>query len=315
MSPVRVAVAGLGVMGANHARVVATHGSTELMAVCDIDGKRANAVGDRFGVPSFTSWEALPKCDAVIIATPTYEHGAAAAALLNDGTPVLVEKPLSDDLETVHRLLEISTAGDVPLMCGFVERFNPAIQCARSLIDGVPIHLLATRHSPVTPRATASVVYDLLIHDLDTAIQLMSPEVAGVDSRSWTGPGGLLELTDCTLGFEGGAVATLSASRVSQRKIRTLQITTLTAQIEVDMLRHDVTVYRHRSHEQLDFEGPTYRADTIIDIPFVQHMGEPLHLQLSHLVELARGEADPAAERSTLLAPHRIADEIERQGE
>lgn len=314
MSPVRVAVAGLGVMGANHARVVATHGSTRLVAVCDIEPERAAAVGHRFGVPSFTSWEDLPSCDAVIVATPTGEHGAVATALLNEGTPVLVEKPLSDDLDTVHLLLEISAARDVPLMCGFVERFNPAIRCARSLLDGPPIHLLATRHSPVTPRATASVVYDLLIHDLDSAIQLMGPEVDAVDSHSWTGPGGVLELTDCTLGFDGGAVATLSASRMSQRKIRTLQITTATAQIEVDMLRHDVTVYRHRSHEQLDLEGPTYRADTIIDIPFVQHLGEPLHLQVSHLVELVRGAADPAVERATLLAPHRIADEIERQG-
>ncbi len=314
MSTVRVAVAGLGVMGTNHARVVASHGRTQLVAVCDIDAKRATAVGDRFGVPSFTTWEALPKCDAVIIATPTYEHGAVAAALLNDGTPVLVEKPLSDDLQTVDRLIEISASRDVPLMCGFVERFNPAIQCARSLIDAPLVHLLSIRHSPVTPRATASVVYDLLIHDIDIAIQLMGTELDSIASHSWLGATGVLELTDCALGFEGGGVATMSASRVSQRKVRTLQVTTTTAQIEVDMLRHDVTVYRHRSHEQLDFEGPTYRADTIIDIPFVQHLGEPLHLQLSRLVELVRGEADAATERSLLLAPHRIADEVERQG-
>ena len=105
-------------------------------------------------------------------------------------------------------------------------------------------------------------------------------------------------------------MATLSASRTGHRKVRSVSITTPTALIEVDLLRHDVTLYRHRSHQQIG-ESLTYRADTTIDIPFVRHSGEPLTMQLGHFVDLIRGDADPALEMSRLFEPHRIAAEIE----
>ena len=104
-------------------------------------------------------------------------------------------------------------------------------------------------------------------------------------------------------------IAGLSASRAGQRKVRTLSVMTRTQLIEVDLLRQDITVYQH-----IDFPrgnaGPDYRAQTIIDVPFVRHSGEPLALELEHFVALARGEVDMEAERATLLAPHIAAASV-----
>lgn len=306
----RVVVVGLGAMGSNHARVVAAHPVAQLAGVCDTDAAVAQATGERYGVPWSTAWDGSIACDAVIVATPTAGHPALVAELLDAGLPTLVEKPVAEDPVDVAALVERSRAAGVALMCGFVERYNPAVQTAIEVLDGPPVHVVALRHSPATPRATASVVHDLLIHDLDLALRIMGTPATSVAATAWRSPVGIAEVADATLGFAGG-LATISASRIGHRKVRALQITTASEQIEVDMLRHDVTVYRHRSHEQLDGFGPTYRAESVIDIPFVRHAGEPLAQQLDAFVALVQGEADVEAERTSILEPHRIAAEIE----
>lgn len=181
---VRIAVVGLGAMGANHVRAIQAHPSAVLSGVCDTDPERAAAIGESLGIPSCSSIDDLQPSDAVVLATPTAFHAEDALSLLATGIPLFVEKPLADDLVLVQALIDTATAGGVPLMCGFVERFNPAVACARELIDEPPIHVLAVRHSPHNPRATASVVYDLLIHDIDLVLNLLDQEVASVVSQS-----------------------------------------------------------------------------------------------------------------------------------
>ena len=140
---VRIAVVGLGAMGANHVRVIQAHPSAVLSGVCDTDPERAAAIGESLGIPSCSSIDDLQPSDAVVLATPTAFHAEDALSLLATGIPLFVEKPLADDLVLVQALIDTATAGGVPLMCGFVERFNPAVACARELIDEPPIHVLA----------------------------------------------------------------------------------------------------------------------------------------------------------------------------
>jgi predicted dehydrogenase len=308
----RVVVVGVGSMGANHVRVVAQHPLTELVGVVDQEVARAEAMASSVGVPHAPRLEDLGPYDAVVVAVPTEHHLEVALALIEAGTPVLVEKPLAAGLAEAESLVTAAGSRGGVLMCGFVERFNPAVSTAVGLLVEPPIHVMTIRHSPPATRIRTSVVHDLLIHDIDLALRLV-PSADGTEpvaSTSWASPAGVVELADCSIPLGGSAVATLSASRVSQRKVRSMTVSTANTLIEVDLLRHDVTVYRHRFQEQIDQGGPTYRAETVVDIPFVRHRGEPLAMQLEHFVGLVRGELDPAAEISTLMAPHRVAAQV-----
>lgn len=313
MSVPRVALIGAGNMGANHARVVAGSPRAELAVVVDPDSQRSAAVAAAAGVRSSTELGPVTECDAVIVAGPTEAHLAIALPLLDSGIPCLVEKPLADDLDAVRALVDASASAGVALMCGFVERFNPAVSATHELLDGPPVHLVAVRHSPHNPRTQSSVIDDLLIHDIDLVLGLTNQPVDSVAGSHWVSEAGVEEIVDCTLGFADGSVATLSSSRASQRKVRSISISTAELLVEVDLLRHDLTTYRHRSAEVVDRGGPIYRAETVVEIPFVRHAGEPLAVQFDHFMDLLDGTADPTVERSTLLAPHEVVATIKER--
>jgi predicted dehydrogenase len=312
MNQMRVGLVGAGTMGANHARVIAESDAARLSVVLDKDLDSAAVLAGPAGADITTDLDAVARCDAAIVACPTEHHAAVALELIELGVPVLVEKPLAADLGESKAIVDASERHDVPLLCGFVERFNAAVVTATGLLDEPPVHILSIRHSPPTPRITTSVVYDLLIHDIDLAMRFL--DGAQVESVSGAGAHGLTpgvtEVADCSLRFGNGAVATLSASRLSQRKIRSLLLTTSTALVDVDLLRQDVTVYSNTSHEQLG-SNSTYRSQTTVDIPFVRHKGEPLALQFEQFLRLVRGAADPAAERATVLGPHAVAYHVD----
>jgi predicted dehydrogenase len=314
MSPLRIGLIGAGVMGANHARVIGETEGAELAVVVDIDGMRAQKLADQVGCTASTSIEAAMSCDACIVASPTEHHVDAAVPLILAGRPVLVEKPLAPDLDGAKTILEASDQAGTPISCGFVERFNPAVTTAAQVLLDQPVHIVAIRHSPPAPRMTTSVVHDLLIHDIDLAQRFMggapAEDVVGMTVKLSDGRSD--EVADCCLRFSSGALALLSSSRLSQRKVRLFHIEAASSLVEIDLLRQDVTVYRHVRHEQV-VEGSTYRAETIVDIPFVRHAGEPLQLQLKHFLALIDGRADQDRERRSLLPAHEIADRIVRR--
>jgi len=302
-------------MGANHARVIAESDSADLAVIIDTDPERVRPLADRLGCAFSEDLDAAAGCDAVVIATPTAFHEGEARSLLELGKPILVEKPLTPDLATTRALVACAERRRVPLMCGFVERFNPVVATMRSLLAEEPVHIVGLRHSPETPRSTLSVVFDLLIHEIDLALCYMGGQrpsrVCG--STSMAGRDSIMEIADCLLQFPGGAIATLSASRASQRKVRSQLVATPTALYDVDLLRQDLTVYRHRAHAQGVGEGQAagYRAETVVDIPFVRHTGEPLALQFGHFLDLVSGRTDACVERNSILPAHEVAAAIE----
>jgi predicted dehydrogenase len=308
--PLSVVLIGAGAMAHNHARVLSSLPSTRLDLIVDTDGERAAKLAAEAGCGS--ACELGPGAwDAAIIATPPQTHAELAVEVLSRGIPVLVEKPMAVDLTDVHLILGAAARLRIPLTCGFVERFNPVVSAALSVLDEPPVHIVGMRHSPPSLRAaTSSVVHDLLIHDIDLAM-VLNPGRAlqRACGSTWTAPTGVVEIADALLSFEGSMLATLSASRAGQRKVRHMSVMTTSKLIELDLLRQDLTVYQH-----IDFPwgdtGPDYRTRTVIDIPFVRHTGEPLALEIEHFVALARGELDMEAERSTLLAPHVAAASV-----
>ena len=304
-------------MGANHARAITNNAGTQLVGIIDFDTDKANRLSERFGCPSFGELKEgldTSEVDGVVVATTTASHRTISEELVARGIPVLVEKPITDSLVETTELIELSRSARVPMMCGFVERFNPAVRTALGMLDEPMKHFMSVRHSPFNPRATASVVYDLLIHDIDAALSFHQrvDDVVSIESVNWTPPRAAVdEISDCVMKFGDGSIATLSASRQGQRKIREIKLITDTHLFEVDLLRVNVTVYKNVMQEVVESGGTSsYRAETIIDMPFVRHEGEPLTLQIQHFAKLIKGEVDADAERDTLLLPHRIAETV-----
>ncbi len=311
---VRIGLIGAGSMGTRHAHVVSSSAQASLAVVVDADPKRATRLTDQFGgVPASSIDDALD-CDAIIVASTTATHADIALQVIAAGRPLLVEKPVSEDLAQTMVVVAAARDAGVILMCGFVERFNAVITALGSAMEEPPVHLVALRHSPQNPRTVSSVVHDLLIHDVDIALRLNPGRtVAGVTGATWTPPGKpCAEVADCTIRFDDGTIATLSASRAGQRKVRTMQVDTGRALFELDLLRQNLTVYRHL-RQSLTVDGGSYRAETMVDIPFVRHAGEPLGLQLAHFLGLLSADAARVdAERETIVPPHRVVAELGR---
>lgn len=299
-------------MGSNHARVIAESDVADLALIVDSDPSRGRALAERYSCAFAGDIDAARSCDAAVIATPTRTHPAHAHGLLEDGLPLLVEKPLAPNIDASRWIVRDSASRGLPLMCGFVERFNPAVTTVMTMLEERPVHIVALRHSPTTPRTTLSVVFDLLIHDIDLTLRYANAhEVPRVASSLTQAGTDVTEVADCVLDFHGALVATLSSSRVSQRKVRTQMIETPAALYEVDLLRQDVTVYQHRTHTLTGGPAPAYRAETVVDIPFVRHGGEPLLLQLRHFIALINGRVDAACERDSILPAHEVAALVE----
>lgn len=306
--PLRFALVGAGNMGSNHARVISEHPDTQLVALIDPREEVGSAVAARYGANWLPELPDVSGIDAVVVAAATEAHHPLALQVLEQDTALLVEKPVADGLAETEEILNLAESRDLPMMCGLLERFNPAVRTAQAILED-PVHVVATRHSPYAPRIKTGVAWDLLVHDVDLAIQVMGSEPSRIDAQlGFFHPDSLPQAEDVAevvLGFENGGVSRVSASRIGQRKIRELHIYETGKLIEADLLRRTVTVYNHIS-EQAENEGRNYRQQTVIEIPEIIHNVEPLTGQLTHFVSLLRGEADAAAERRSILPSHRV---------
>jgi predicted dehydrogenase len=310
----RLALVGAGMMGANHARVMAASGRCELVSVVEPDADRGLAVADATGAVWAAELE-LAGLDAVVLAAPTEQHLALAEHVLRGGLPLLVEKPVCASLRDTEHVVELSRTLDVPLQCGLLERFNPAVMTALQMIRE-PLWARAERHSPYAPRIQTGAAWDLLVHDVDLVVQLFRGEepvqVAGALGHFHPSSDPAAEdVAEALLHFTAGRAATISASRVGQRKIRSLVVHELERVVEVDLLRRTVTAYRQTTVELT--EGGGFRQQTIMEVPEVVGR-EPLATQLDHFLDLVAGEVDAGVERDSILPVHRVIERIVAAG-
>lgn len=304
-----VGLVGAGSMGALHARVVHSSPRADLAVVVEPCEQVGRAVAERYGARWTPDLAGLAGVDAVIVAAATSAHHPLALQVIDAGLPLLVEKPMADSLAHSEEIVAAAAAAGLPLMCGLLERYNSAVVTAARLTRD-PVHVSALRHSPYAPRIPTGVAWDLLVHDVDIALRLFGDEPASVDARfGYFHPNSLAgaeDLAEIQLAFPGGQLAALSASRIGQRKLRNLTITEVDRAIEVDLLRQTVTIYRHVDAEAASDDGLGYRQQTVIEIPAITSLGEPLAVQLSRFLDLVEGSGDAAAEREAILPAHRV---------
>jgi predicted dehydrogenase len=312
MTPPRIALVGAGSMGSLHARVIAANPACELAAVIDALPEAGRRLADTYNAAYLSSVDEATDIQGVVIAATTEAHYGLARQVLEAGWPVLVEKPLTPSIEDSRRLVDYATQHAIPLMCGLLERYNPAILTARRLISD-PILIQATRHSPYVPRIKSGVAWDLLVHDVDLVIGLVPSSVRRSTSVSGVfHPSSLAtseDIIEAHLEFSSGAVASVSASRLSQRKVRAMTVYERDSMVEIDLLRRDVTVTRHVADDAFTDQGRSYRQQAVIEIPELVTSREPLATQLDRFLGLLAGEVDADAERLTILPSHEVVAE------
>lgn len=310
-TPLRLALIGTGSMGRNHARVIANHADTDLTVVIDPARDAGEGIAQLYGTRWAPDLDGLGDVDAVVVAAPTEHHHDLALSVIEAGLPALVEKPLCPSLAQTQEVVEASRRAGTPLMCGLLERFNPAVMVARRMLQE-PLLIRAERHSPYAPRIKTGVAWDLLVHDVDLVVQMFGgdhPENISVEVGQFhpSSVAGAEDVVECSLGFGSGGLATVSASRIGQRKVRSMVIQELDRMIEVDLLRRSLTAYRHTTIEADSSDGPGFRQATEMEVPEIVG-AEPLVSQLSHFVGLVRGTMDVDAERDSILPAHDIVD-------
>jgi len=305
-----VAVIGAGVMGTNHVRILRQLPGVRVTHIVDPDPERASVLAKPIDAAVAADVGEVVGCvAAAVVAAPTPAHVDISLALLAGGAHVLVEKPIAVTTEDAERIVSAAAAHNRVLQVGHVERFNPAVLELDRLVRD-PVHLDFARISPYSPRSSDSVVVDLMTHDLDLACAIADSPVAGVSAVAQRTRSDTDDLVSALLRFESGMTASLTASRIGQNKIRTLSLTQRDNYVHIDLLRQDVTVTRVEHAEFLSDEGMRYRQAGVVEVPFLEHRGEPLFLELQHFLECVRTGTRPRVPGEDGVRTLRLTDQV-----
>lgn len=244
-SPVKVGVVGVGAVGSKHARWYARMPEAELVCLVDTDEQRARSLAEELGCDWSTDTGALAgRVEAASVAVPTPLHGAVSLKLLRQGIHLLVEKPITSTLEDAERLLKEAEARNLVLQVGHIERFGSAQEEVERILTR-PLFIEAHRLGPPPGRDLGvGVVLDLMIHDIDLALHLVGEQPDSVDAVGVSVLTPQEDIANARLSFPSGAVANLTASRVSPEPMRKLRVFQTDAYISIDYLAERFEVHR-----------------------------------------------------------------------
>ncbi len=314
--PLRIGVIGVGNMGQHHTRVLSLLKDVELVGVADINVERGLDTASKYRVRFFEDYrDLLPHVEAVCIAVPTKLHHGVGMTCLQRGVHVLVEKPIAASIAEAESLVNAAAESGQILQVGHIERFNPAFQEFTKVLKTEELLALeAHRMSPYSNRANdVSVVLDLMIHDIDLLLELAAaPVVKLTASGSRASDSGYLDYVTATLGFANGIVATLTASKVTHRKIRRISAHCKNSLTEADFLNNEILIHRQTTaNYKTDYGQVLYRQDGLIEKVYTSNI-EPLHAELEHFVNCVRGGNQPSVGGEQALKALRLASSIEQ---
>ena len=294
--PVKVGVAGVGSLGFHHARILRDVAGAVCSGIFDADAARSSAVGSELELKAHATLDALiAASDALIIAVPTTVHEEVACAALQAGVHVLVEKPMAPTLEAADRMLAAAQASGCQVQIGHVERFNPILRACEPYLDE-PIFVETHRLAPFGPRGTdVAVVLDLMIHDLDLLLAIVNRPVSRVAAVGVPVLTASPDIANARLEFEGGAVANLTASRVSMERMRKIRFFQRSGYISLDLASGKGEFLRLKPGVQLGPGTPPTiggLADIIERISLNGDGKEPLRAELESFVAALSGESD-----------------------
>ena len=243
---IKVAVIGAGMMGKNHIKTYKNLNGVELVGVYDIFPDACKAAAEAFGIKAFSSMEEVAnEVDAVSVVTTSVTHADVGEFFLNRGIHCLMEKPLATTESQCKRLIDAAKANNVTLLVGHIEQFNPAVEQMHKILSDTSkiCSLTARRMSAASGRITdVDVAMDLMIHDVEVIQSLVKSPVINVQAsavKTPNSPKGKDYIT-ALLEFENGSTANITASRITQARVRTLSVTTDTNYIDMDFINQSI---------------------------------------------------------------------------
>jgi len=241
---IRTAVIGVGHLGRFHAQKHKMLDEVELVGVCDTLREQAEKVSREMGVAAFFDpKDLIGKVDAVTIAASTPSHFELVQMFLKNNIHVLVEKPIASTSQEAEVLCQLAEKNKLKFQVGHVERFNPALQAARSKIDK-PLFIEVHRLAPFKVRSTeVDVVLDLMIHDLDVILSMVGSEPVSVSAVGTPVLTKKLDIANARIEFESGAVANVTASRISQKTERKFRLFQASQYLSVDFQTGEVNLF------------------------------------------------------------------------
>jgi predicted dehydrogenase len=331
--PFRIGVAGVGAIGRNHARIMAelaaqSDGQIVFAGLHDTDTERAENLAKTHGTTAAGSLEELAEMvDAASVAVPTVFHRDVASVLLRKGKHCLVEKPIAPSLDGAQALIEMADANQAILQVGHIERFNPVLQSIDEVMQ-TPRFIEATRLSPYPGRSLdVGVVLDVMIHDLEIILHLVKSPWVSVDAVGVPILSRREDIANVRVRFENGCVANITASRISQDKLRKIRVFQEDAYLSLD--------YQNQAGYILKLAGDDVKESTmlgklfglatdasivtefagrkIVREPVPVEKAEPLKLEIASFVECAREGVTPVVSGREGAQALRLALEITTQ--
>lgn len=331
MDRLKVGVIGVGHLGSIHASLYKEIADAKLVGIYDVNVVKNRSLAKELKCTAFNSAEELlEQVDAVSIVTPTTAHYSAAAMALEKDKHVFIEKPITHNEENARKLIELAEARKRIIQVGHIERFNPAMLALED-VELKPLFIEAHRLASFNPRGTdVAVILDLMIHDIDLTLSLIDSPLKNIEANGVGVISSNVDIANARLEFENGSVANITASRLSQRKMRKMRIFQKNAYISMDFIEGISEIFYIAEDDQIPFHDGTL-AISLGQIDQGQKKQEikynrlsrknvnPLKNELNSFVTSAMNNLPPLVSAEEGLAAlevaHRIMQKIDAQRE
>lgn len=281
MKKVRVGVVGVGHLGSAHAKIYARLKAADFIGVCDCNFERAKDIGKKYDVRYHADYEELfGRIDAASIVVPTSLHYNIAKEFLKNGIHVLIEKPITKTLSEADELIELARKSNLILQVGHIERFNSAIRAVEPYLNK-PRFIESQRLGPFHKRVNdVGVVLDLMIHDIDIILGLVESDVINIEAVGISTISNYEDMANVRLTFQNGAIADITASRMTKDAVRKIRIFQQDSYISLDFLNQEATLFK-KTHTRILKEKIKMKKE------------EPLEKELESFINCVRAGARP----------------------
>ncbi len=293
---VRIGVIGIGVHGIHHVKLLSSMEDVDFSGIYDVNKNIGEKVASEFGIKSFDSLEhLLENVDCVSVAVPTSVHHEVVMKCLSMDKSVLVEKPIASNIEESNNMIAEAEKRRLVFSVGHIERFNSAYRSVMSS-EMSPVFIESHRLAVFSPRGTdVAVVLDLMIHDIDIVLDMVKRPVASVNAIGVHVVSDEVDIANARIEFENGCVANLTASRISQRKMRKIRMFQKNAYVSMDFFNGETEVFKLKPDSKPEatpgatpqlMEGISYNK-------FPNDRLNALELELADFINAVKNDSQP----------------------
>ncbi len=302
----KVGVIGVGYLGQIHAKIYSEMDNVELVMLADTDRDRVDELAHRYNCAATTNYlDLLDQVDAVSIVVPTSLHFDVAQPFLEAGIATLMEKPIAASVDEAKKLVELAAQNDAPFLIGHLERYNPALRAVANKV-AEPRYIEVHRLGTFVERATdVDVITDLMIHDLDLVLSLVDEEPCDVQAIGSSVITSHVDLANVRLSFPSGAVANITASRVSNKRFRRFRVFGPEGYYGINLMDQELDVVtkgavpEEGSFPELVVEHQTFENE------------QPLQVELAHFIDVAQRQSMPMVTGLQGLRALQLAEQIQ----